>query len=122
MPADGPDIYRNFVIPLDLKEDKWVAGFEVRPGARSVLHHVIIRLDETGEARRADGARGKPGFSGMRVSAAGAEEAAMFFQAPRRSGGWAVGGTHDFAAWLGRHSRPGLTLAQLPPAPLRQGG
>ncbi|MGB1788066.1 MAG: hypothetical protein ACPHP2_01760, partial [Limisphaerales bacterium] len=31
VPADGPDIYRNFVIPLDLKEDKWVAGFEVRP-------------------------------------------------------------------------------------------
>mgnify|MGYP000442035019 CR=1 FL=1 len=51
MRADGSDIYRSFVIPLDLKEDKWVAGFEVRPSARAVLHHVIIRIDQSGEAR-----------------------------------------------------------------------
>ncbi|MDP7585931.1 MAG: hypothetical protein QF920_09010, partial [Verrucomicrobiota bacterium] len=66
VPADGPDIYRSFCIPLEIEEDKWVAGFEVRPSARAVLHHVIIRIDESGEARKADGARGTPGFSGMR--------------------------------------------------------
>lgn len=93
--ADGPDIYRSFVIPLDLKEDKWIAGFEVRPGARSVLHHVLIRLDETGEARKADGARGVPGFSGMRgIGRGGSGRSRDLFSGSLGGlGGWAVGGT-----------------------------
>ena len=97
--ADGPDIYRSFVIPLDLKEDKWVAGFEVRPSARAVLHHVIIRIDQTGEARKADGARGTPGFSGMRGigrSSRGSRRGGsndVFSGSLGGLGGWAVGGT-----------------------------
>lgn len=94
VPADGPDIYRSFVIPLDLKEDKWIAGFEVRPGARSVLHHVLIRLDETGEARKADGARGVPGFSGMRgIGRGNGRSRDLFSGSLGGLGGWAVGGT-----------------------------
>ena len=30
VPASGPDIYQNFVIPLNLKEDKWVTAVEFR--------------------------------------------------------------------------------------------
>ena len=116
VPADGPDIYRNFVIPLDLKEDKWVAGFEVRPGARSVLHHVIIRLDETGEARRADGARGKPGFSGMRGVGGGRGRSRDVFSGSLGGlGAGQSGGRHGFCrlAWPAI-SRPGLTLCSTP--------
>ena len=92
--ADGPDIYRSFVIPLDLKKDKWIAGFEVRPGSRSVLHHVLIRLDETGEARKADGARGIPGFSGMRgIGRGNGRSSDLFSGSLGGLGGWAVGGT-----------------------------
>lgn len=65
VPADGPDIYRNFVLPLDLPEDKWVKAVELRPSARSVLHHSLFFLDETGKSREMDGKDGKPGFSGM---------------------------------------------------------
>lgn len=65
VPADGPDIYRNFVLPLDLPEDKWVKAVELRPSARSVLHHSLLFLDDTGKARSLDGKDGKPGFSGM---------------------------------------------------------
>ena len=99
MRADGSDIYRSFVIPLDLKEDKWVTGFEVRPSARAVLHHVIIRIDQTGEARKADGARGTPGFSGMRGigrSSRGSRRGGsndVFSGSLGGLGGWAVGGT-----------------------------
>ena len=112
VPADGPDIYRNFVIPLDLKEDKWVAGFEVRPGARSVLHHVIIRLDETGEARKADGARGKPGFSGMRGVGGGRGRSRDVFSGSLGGlGGWAVGGTpRILPLGLARHLPAGADL------------
>ncbi len=43
--ADGADIYRCFVIPLDLKEDMTIAAVEVRPGNRRVVHHPIIYFD-----------------------------------------------------------------------------
>ena len=96
MGADGSDIYRSFVIPLDLKEDKWVAGFEVRPSARAVLHHVIIRIDQSGEARKADGAKGTPGFSGMRGIGRSSRRGGsndVFSGSLGGLGGWAVGGT-----------------------------
>ena len=99
MRADGSDVYRSFVIPLDMKEDKWVAGFEVRPSARAVLHHVIIRIDQSGEARKADGAKGTPGFSGMRGigrSSRGSRRGGsndVFSGSLGGLGGWAVGGT-----------------------------
>ncbi|NLT72004.1 MAG: hypothetical protein GXX91_15110 [Verrucomicrobiaceae bacterium] len=65
VPADGPDIYRNFVLPLDLAEDKWVKAVELRPSARGVVHHSLFHLDDSGTARQLDGKDGKPGFSGM---------------------------------------------------------
>lgn len=65
VPAEGRDIYRNFVLPLDLPEDKWVKAVELRPSARSVVHHSLFFLDDTGKARELDGKDGKPGFSGM---------------------------------------------------------
>lgn len=65
VPADGADIYRNFVIPLNLPEDKWVKAIELRPSARSVLHHSLYFLDDSGTARKLDGRDGKAGFSGM---------------------------------------------------------
>lgn len=65
VPAEGPDIYRNFVLPIGLDEDKWVKAVELRPSARSVLHHSLFFLDGTGTARELDGKDGKPGFNGM---------------------------------------------------------
>src|SRR4026208_2409956 len=43
--AEGKDIYRNFVFPLNLPEDKWVRAIEFRPSARSVVHHALFYLD-----------------------------------------------------------------------------
>src|SRR5262249_19614683 len=48
VPSDGPDIYRNFVLPLNLTEDKWVRAVDFRPSARSVVHHSLFFLDDTG--------------------------------------------------------------------------
>lgn len=31
VPADGPDVYRNFVLPTNLAEDKWAKAIELRP-------------------------------------------------------------------------------------------
>jgi mono/diheme cytochrome c family protein len=80
VPAGGRDIYRNFAIPIGLPEDKWITAIEVRPSARSVLHHVLIFLDEKREAQELDGKDGRAGFSGMRL------------QRSPMIGSWAVGG------------------------------
>ena len=65
VPADGPDIYRNFVIPTNLTEDKWVRAIELKPSARTVVHHSLFFSDTTGGARKQDGVDGQPGFPGF---------------------------------------------------------
>ncbi len=65
VPAEGSDVYRNFVIPLNLDKDTWVNAIEFRPGAPSVVHHVLYFLDTKGKARGYDAADPLPGYSGM---------------------------------------------------------
>ena len=45
IPADGPDQYMCFDIPLHLTADKYVRALEFRPEARSVVHHALFLLD-----------------------------------------------------------------------------
>ncbi len=79
--AEGPDIYRNFVFPLNLPDDKWVRAIEFRPGARSIVHHALFYLDTTGQARELEAADAEPGF----------EEKGRVGRAFTPVGGWAVG-------------------------------
>ncbi len=65
LPASGPDVFRNFVIPTGLTEDKWVRGIEFRPSARKVVHHAIFAQVAGGSLAARDGADGRPGFGGM---------------------------------------------------------
>jgi hypothetical protein len=88
--ATGPDVFRNFVIPTRLTEDKWVRGIEYRPGARQVVHHAIFAHVPGGSMAALDGADGRPGFGGM--GTVGVFDA----NNPGGSqglGGWAVGAT-----------------------------
>jgi hypothetical protein len=41
VPADGTVPYLYFTIPTGFTEDKWIQAMEIRPGNRSVVHHVI---------------------------------------------------------------------------------
>ncbi len=65
VPADGPDIYRSFVFPLQLPEDKWVKAIELRSSAESAMHHALFFLDLSGNASKMDGSDGKAGIAGM---------------------------------------------------------
>ena len=82
VPAEGRDIYRNFVLPMHLPSNVWVRAIEFRPGARSVVHHSLFYLDTTGTAREYDAKDPQPGYPGMNRSNR------QFGSA----GGWAVGG------------------------------
>lgn len=42
--ADGPDIFPNIEVRVDLPEDKWIQAIEFRPGNRKILHHVVTFL------------------------------------------------------------------------------
>jgi Flp pilus assembly protein TadD len=65
--ATGQDTFRNFVLPVGLKETKYIRAFELRPGNKRVVHHANIVVDRSGLLRRRDGQDGAPGFGGMDV-------------------------------------------------------
>jgi mono/diheme cytochrome c family protein len=40
--ADGPDVYRCFVIPLEVPAGKYLEAVEYRAGNRRVVHHAVL--------------------------------------------------------------------------------
>ncbi len=42
VPASGTVEYQYFEIPTNITEDKWVRSIEFKPGAREVVHHVLV--------------------------------------------------------------------------------
>jgi len=67
LPAGGGDVWRNFVMQVDLKETKYIRAFELRPNNKKVVHHANVILDRSRLLRRRDGKDGEVGFSGMDV-------------------------------------------------------
>ncbi len=65
VPAEGPDLYRSFVLPVGLKEDRWIKAMELRPTARGAVHHALFFVDADGTLRSQRENDGKPGFRGM---------------------------------------------------------
>jgi Flp pilus assembly protein TadD len=63
--AGGSDVFRNFVVPVSLKDTKYVRAVELRPGNKRVVHHANIWIDRRQLLRRRDGEDGQPGFPGM---------------------------------------------------------
>jgi hypothetical protein len=90
VPASGADQFRNFVIPAQLAEDKWVRAVEFRPSARNVVHHALFSWIKGGAAAARDGADGKPGFAGA------APVGLQGFNESGDLGGVAAGGTPAF--------------------------
>lgn len=55
----GPDLFRVFVLPTGLTEDKYVSAIEVRPGNKRVVHHTLNFVDTLGRGRRLEEAEKK---------------------------------------------------------------
>jgi peroxiredoxin len=49
--AGGKDLFRVFVLPTGLTEDRYVTAIEVRPGNTRVLHHTLNFFDTKGRGR-----------------------------------------------------------------------
>lgn len=63
--ASGSDVWRNFVVPIPVKNSRFVKTIEVRPGSARFVHHAIMAIDETGSSRRRDALDADVGFDGM---------------------------------------------------------
>jgi hypothetical protein len=46
--ASGTIAYQYFTISTNFTEDKWVQAIEVRPGTRSVVHHILVFVRQKG--------------------------------------------------------------------------
>jgi len=62
VPAEGPDLYRCFVIPTPAGPDRWVRALDMRPGNPKVVHHALLFQDTTRTARKRDSGSGYPCF------------------------------------------------------------
>jgi tetratricopeptide (TPR) repeat protein len=67
--AEGPDLYRNFVIPIEMDRDRYVRAVEFAPGNPAIVHHAFIKVDTNGVSRRLEGRELNPGFPGMNTPA-----------------------------------------------------
>jgi Copper type II ascorbate-dependent monooxygenase, C-terminal domain len=43
--------YQYFPVPTNFKEDRWIEAAEARPGAREVVHHIIVYIANAAELR-----------------------------------------------------------------------
>ena len=84
IPADGPDIYQCFVLPLDLVEDAVLSAVEFRPGNRRAAHHSVFFIDSRHIGRWRDGGSEEPGYRCF--GGVGVRPTAMV-------GGWTPGST-----------------------------
>ena len=66
VPESGTIDYQFFSAPTNFTEDKWVQAIEVRPGARSVVHHILVFCSEPGARRAAGFSQVGPRASGRR--------------------------------------------------------
>jgi len=109
VPADGPDVFRNFVLPIPVSERRHVRALEFRPGNPRVLHHARMLLDDTADIRRRDEEDSGPGFGGMDVPGARFPDGHFLGWAPgqtpaREAYPWALDPGNDLVLQL--HIKP----------------
>jgi len=73
VPPKGGDIYRCFVIPTHLLEDKYYVAFEELPDNPKVVHHSIVVQAPDGAAQRLEKVPGKgyPCYGGFGIPTSG---------------------------------------------------
>ncbi|HWN93624.1 MAG TPA: tetratricopeptide repeat protein [Methylomirabilota bacterium] len=88
--ADGPDVYRNFVIPIPTAVRRFVKGLELQPGNPRIVHHAFMRIDATRESQRRDEQEPGPGFGGLHTPTTAQTPQGQFLS-------WQPGKLHTFA-------------------------
>ena len=66
---EGADVYRNFVLPLPLKTNRYVRAMEFLSGSTRGIHHAFMDVDPLHASRAIDALDEEPGFGGLTVPA-----------------------------------------------------
>lgn len=111
LPAEGRDVYRNFVLPVALPSTRLIRAMEFR-FANKAVHHAFLGVDVTPASRRLEAQGSQPGFDGMEVSPTSASPDGHFLtwqpgkQATVESPGlaWRLPGPSDLVLQL--HMQP----------------
>lgn len=61
-PSKG-EVYRCFSMTVDARDDVYVRGLEIAPGNRTIVHHVLLFVDESRESVFLDNADPEPGYT-----------------------------------------------------------
>jgi mono/diheme cytochrome c family protein len=67
LPADGTDVYWNFVLSPSITRRRFVKAVEVRPGEKRIVHHSNLIIDRTGWGHEQEPSPGA-GFGGMELA------------------------------------------------------
>jgi tetratricopeptide (TPR) repeat protein len=117
---DGPDVFRNFVVPVPGARLRYVRGLTFRPGTRAV-HHANIRVDSTSSSRRLDDADPAPGYEGTILRSADYPDGHFLGWTPGQAPplappglAWRLNAGDDFVVQL--HLRPTGKSERLQPA------
>ena len=86
--GNGQDVYRIFVLPVNLPADRDIAAVEFRAGNKSIVHHAIIGMDTTQQAQALDAA--DPGYGYTQFGGFGFDPVETNFA------GWVPGSTSRF--------------------------
>jgi hypothetical protein len=62
VPTGSDDIYRCFPMTVNSDSDVYVRGYEVLPGNRTIVHHVLLFTDELGQSAALEGKDSSPGY------------------------------------------------------------
>jgi tetratricopeptide (TPR) repeat protein len=90
--AGGPDMFRNFVLPVPVERMRHVRAWEFRPGNRAV-HHATMQVDATGASRRFDADDPSSGYEGLIAPSARTPDGFFLDWAPGHRPNVAVTGT-----------------------------
>ena len=95
LPAEGEDVYRNFVVGVPTTRERFVEAIELQPVTTRGIHHARILVDRSGSARRLDAADPGPGYDDRHVDQARFPEGHFLGWAP----GTAPNDVPDHLAW-----------------------
>ena len=69
VPADGPDVFWNFILSPEMRQARQVKAIEIRPGNARTVHHANLLIDRSQSQRYREKVRGE-GFPGMDLAIA----------------------------------------------------
>lgn len=84
VPPDEDEMFRNFVLPVELDGPRWIRAVELDPGGAHVVHHATLVVDRTPASAELDRRDPEPGFDGMGAAGGAAHPGGVFI-------GWTPG-------------------------------